>query len=298
MSGKSLTLFDLAPGKDLLGQYTIRRAHRQGGMSTTFEVEDKKRMSACEVQVFPSALFENPQQAREFAESLAAWTRVDSKHVLAARDVHALEDGSILYVTDMPPGGSLRDWLRVHPVNDADTVIELGRQLLEGLTAVHAAGLVHGDIKPHTIHMEGGQIENGKQLRVLLADGGITPGLWTAKHLGEKTALIGTPFYAPIEQFGGESPNVQSDVYNVATVLYEAATGTIPWKGKSFIEVFQSKLDKRPPPMKARAPKVEVPPELEAAIVGGLMADKSERYATAEEFKKHLLASRKGAEHR
>ncbi len=289
MSGKSLTLFDLAPGKELLGQYTIRRAHRQGGMSTTFEVEDRKRKSACEVQVFPAALFENPQQAREFADSLSAWIRVDSKHVLAARDVHALEDGSILYVTDMPVGSSLREWLRAHPVSPAETVIEIGTQLLEGLTAVHSAGLVHGDIKPHTI-----QVEDGKRLRVVLADGGITPGLWSAKHLGEKTALIGTPFYAPIEQFGGESPNVQSDVYNVATVLFEAATGTIPWKGKSFIEVFQSKLDKRPPAMKSRAPAVEVPKELEDAIAGGLMADKGERYATAEEFRKRLAAAKKG----
>src|SRR5512147_404396 len=131
MSVKPLTLFDLAPGKDLLERYTIRRAHRQGGMSTTFEVEDKKRKSSCEVQVFPAALFENPQQAREFAESLSAWMRVDDKHVLAARDVHALEDGSILFVTDMPGGGSLRDWLRTHPVSPAETVIEIGKQLLE-----------------------------------------------------------------------------------------------------------------------------------------------------------------------
>lgn len=290
MHAKSLTLFDLAPGKDLLGQYTIRRAHRQGGMSTTFEVEDKKRKAACEVQVFPSALFENAQQAREFSDSLSAWTRVDSKHVLGARDVHVLEDGSILYVTDMPAGTSLREWLRAHPVSSAATVIDIGCQLLEGLSAVHAAGLVHGDIKPHTI-----QIEAGKSLRLVLADGGITPGLWTAKHLGEKTALIGTPFYAPIEQFGGESPNVQSDIYNVATVLFEAVTGTIPWKGKSFIEVFQSKLEKRPPAMKSRAPKVEVPAALEDAIAGGLMADKSERYATADEFRKQLLAAKKSS---
>lgn len=290
MHAKSLTLFDLAPGKDLLGQYTIRRAHRQGGMSTTFEVEDKKRKSACEVQVFPAALFENAQQAREFSDSLSVWTRVDSKHVLAARDVHVLEDGSILYVTDMPAGTSLREWLRAHAVSPAATVIDIGCQLLEGLSAVHAAGLVHGDIKPHTI-----QIEDGKKPRLVLADGGITPGLWTAKHLGEKTALIGTPFYAPIEQFGGESPNVQSDIYNVATVLFEITTGTIPWKGKSFIEVFQSKLEKRPPSMKSRAPKVQVPAALEDAIAGGLMADKSERYATADEFRKQLLEAKKGS---
>lgn len=283
MSSKSLTLFDLAPGKDLLGQYKIRRSHRQGGMSTTFEVDDAKRNAVCEVQVFPAALFENRQQAQEFGESLRAWTRVDSKHVLAARDVHALEDGSILYVTDMPGGHSLREWQRAHHVCDAATVIEIGKQLLEGLAAIHAAGLVHGDIKPHTIH-----IQDKKSVRVTLVDGGITPALWSAKHLGDKTALIGTPFYAPVEQFGGESPDVQSDIYNIATVLYELACGVLPWQGKSFLEVFQAKLEKRPPNMKTRAPKHLVPPELESVILGGLMADRKERYGDAETFANKL----------
>src|SRR6185295_19899496 len=109
-------------------------------------------------------------------------------------------------------------------------------------------GLVHGDIKPSTIYVDA----KSKKLGPQLVDGGITPGLWNAKHLGERTALIGTPFYAPVEQFGGESPDVQSDVYNVATVLFEMATGVLPWKGKSFLEVFQAKLQKTPPSMKAR----------------------------------------------
>ena len=73
------------------------------------------------------------------------------------------------------------------------------RELIQNLRKSMLAGLVHGDIKPHTIHLE-----MLKKPHVQLVDGGITPGLWTAKHLGDKTALIGTPFYAPIEQFGGD----------------------------------------------------------------------------------------------
>ena len=91
-----------------------------------------------------------------------------------------------------------------------------------------------------------------------------------------------------MHQFGGESPDVQSDVYNVATVLYELACGVLPWKGKSCLEVFQAKLEKRPPSMKARAPKSDVPAELETVILGGLMADRKERYGDAETFAKKL----------
>jgi serine/threonine protein kinase len=169
-------------------------------------------------------------------------------------------------------------------------VLRIGQQLLDGLSAIHAADLVHGDIKPHTIH-----VDPDKKLATLLVDGGITPALWSVKHLGDKTALIGTPYYAPVEQFGGESPDVQSDIYNVATVLFELVTGVLPWKGKSFLEVFQAKLDKQLPSMKHCAPKVAVPAGLEEAFAGGLAADKGQRYASVDEFRARLKAVKPGS---
>lgn len=285
MTTKTLTLFDLAPGRTLLDRYRIRRANRQGGMATTFEVEDQDDGERLEVQVFPAALFESRAQVEEFAAAMARWKSVHAKAVLAVRDVQVLEDGTILYVTDLPPGQSLRAWQKEHGCATPAQTVAIGLQLQDELIAIHATGLVHGDIKPHTIH-----IEERKGVRVTLVDGGITPALWTAKHLGDKTALIGTPFYAPVEQFGGESPDVQSDVYNLATVLYELVTGVVPWKGKTFLEVFQAKLHKTPPAMKSRAPKVDVPEELEQAILRGLMAEKDKRYKTAAEFKERLAA--------
>ena len=285
MVTKTISLFDLAPGRTLLDRYYINRVNRHGGMATTFEVEDRAGGGTAELQVFPSALFESHKQSLEFAQAMQVWKVVDSPAVLKVRDVHSIDDGTIFFITDLPPGESLREWQKVHKLVEPHEAIAIGLHLLDGLAAIHSAGLVHGDIKPHTVH-----IEEKKKRRVTLIDGGITPALWTAKHLGDKTALIGTPFYAPVEQFGGESPDVQSDVYNLATVLFELVTGVIPWKGKSFLEVFQAKLSKSPPGMKACAPKVSVPPELEAAIVKGLMADKSARYADAREFKKALQA--------
>jgi eukaryotic-like serine/threonine-protein kinase len=292
MTPKTISLFDLAPGKVLLERYRIQKPNRQGGMSTTFEVEDVSGGGPCELQVFPAALFESAQQGREFAAAMNAWKRVETPTVLATREVHTLDDGTALLVTDRPPGVSLREWLREHSRATPAQTIDLGLQLLDGLTAIHGADLVHGDIKPPTIHVEG-----KKKLSLTLVDGGITPALWSAKHLGDKTALIGTPFYAPIEQFGGEAPNVQSDIYNVATVLFELVTGVIPWKGESFLEIFQAKLDKSAPSMKARAPRVDVTKELEDAIVGGLMADRHQRYPSAEEFKKQLAALRSESSH-
>lgn len=284
MHAKTLSLFDLIPGKVLLDRYKVVRTNRRDGMSTTFAVEDLAASGERELQVFPASLFESREQSRDFARVMLPWTKVASRTVLKAHSVEALEDGTILFVTDLPPSKSLREHVKEHAPLPAAEVVKIGLELLEGLGAIHKAGLVHGDVKPNTI-----RVRDAKG-HVELIDGGITASLWSAKHLGDKTALIGTPFYAPIEQFGGESPDVQSDVYNLACVLYELATGVLPWKGKSFLEVFQEKLLKDPPTMKSRAPKAEVPEALEKAIRGGLMADRGERYGDITPFRAALSA--------
>jgi len=293
MSTKTLSIFDLAPGKTILDRYKIRRSNRHGGMATTFEVEQIDDGARLELQIFPGALFENTTQAGDFARSLERWKTVRAGTILTVRDVHSLEDGTVLYLTDFPPGRTLRERLKeAGRLSPAETV-GIGVQILDELTAIHAAGLVHGDVKPHTIQIEARPEEEKKEkkkLRVVLVDGGITPALWSAKHLGDKTQLIGTPYYAPVEQFGGEAADVQSDVYNFATVLYETVSGALPWKGKSFLEVFQAKLSATPPAMKSLAPKVDVPRDLELAIAGGLLADKASRYASAAAFKSRLTA--------
>ncbi len=291
MSTKTLSIFDLAPGKTILDRYKIRRSNRHGGMATTFEVEQIGGGAQLELQIFPGALFENATQAGDFARSLERWRTVRAGTILTVRDVHSLEDGTVLYLTDFPPGRTLRERLKeTGRLSPAETV-GIGIQILDELSAIHSAGLVHGDVKPHTIQIET-RTDEKKKLRVLLVDGGITPALWSAKHLGDKTQLIGTPYYAPVEQFGGEAADVQSDVYNLATVLYETVSGALPWRGKSFLEVFQAKLSATPPSMKSLAPKVDVPHDLELAIAGGLLADKASRYASAAAFKARLAAVR------
>ena len=289
MSTKTLSIFDLAPGKTLLDRFKIRRSNRHGGMATTFEVEQIADGARLELQIFPGALFENGIQAGEFARSLGRWKSIRAGTVLTVREVLSLEDGTVLLLTDFPSGKSLRERLKeIGRATPAETVA-IGIQILDELSAIHAADLVHGDVKPHTIQIEANGEGKG-ELHVVLVDGGITPALWSAKHLGDKTQLIGTPYYAPVEQFGGEAADVQSDVYNLATVLYEVVTGVMPWRGKSFLEVFEAKLCATPPPMRSLAPKVEVPRELEAAIAGGLLADKATRYPSAAAFKARLAA--------
>lgn len=284
MSQKSLSLFDLAPGKTVLDRFAVTKANRAGGMAPTFEVTDTECDEKRELLVFPAALFETADQAGDFAETMRQWCAADAPAVVAIREVTPLEDGTTLVLTDFPPGRSLRDWLNENERMPVKRACRIGLQLLEGLEALHGKELVHGDIKPMTIHVT--RDHDG-----VFVDGGVAPALWSAKHLGDKTQLIGTPYYAPVEQFGGDAASVQTDLYNLATVLFELICGKIPWRGKGFLEVFQEKMEKTPPSMRSVARDVEVPKEVADAIAGGMMADRQERYASAQEFREKLAAA-------
>jgi hypothetical protein len=74
-------------------------------------------------------------------------------------------------------------------------------------------------------------------------------------------------------------------------VLFEMIAGVLPWPGKSYLEVFQAKLDRHPPSIRRRASDVEITPELEKAIVAGMLADRRERYHSATEFRDALQAA-------
>jgi len=283
---ESLTLFDIVPGKVIGDRFEVKGPHRQGGFSTAFEVTDTKDGARCELQLFPSALFESPAQAEQFRARLEPWTSIHSPHVLDVREVLELDADNLGLVTAFPPGEPLRKRLGREKHLGKKDVVRIGVGLLSGLAELHGKGLVHGDVKPHTIHVSG----NKGSASPILVDGGVTPGLWTAKNLGEKTALIGTPYYAPVEQFGGDAPDVRSDIYNVAAVLFECATGVLPWGGASLLAVFQLKLQD-PPAMKERAPEVQVTAELEHAIRRGCLADRNKRYESAEQFRDALEAA-------
>lgn len=278
----------LAPGRVVANRFELKAPWRQGGLSVAFEARDLEHDEPCEVQSFSAGLFEGEEQARAFAATFQPWMSLRSERVARVRAV-AVEGPNAFVVTDLATGRSLRQLLDNaggEPLS-SEHVVEIGLALARGLEDLHAAGLVHGDAKPTTVYVDGAN--------VVLVDGGTTPSLWTAKDLGERTALIGTPYYAPIEQFGGEAPGPASDIYNVCTLLFELATGVQPFAGRSFLEVFQSKLAPEPPTFAQRAPKLANRGTLEDVVRRGLYADAGRRYPSARELRTALESIAGGA---
>ncbi len=280
LSADSAYTFGFAPGQTLADRYKIIRSTRRGGMSVAFEVSDAESEETLEAQHFPAGLFESDDQAQHFADSLCAWTQFSTPAVATVREVLSLGDAGLVLLTEMPRGRPLRERLNEQPVMAPNLAVGIAQELLKGMVVLHEYGLVHGDVKPNTIFVE----DEDEKLNPQMVDGGITSALWMAKDLGDKTALIGTPYYAPAEQFGGESPDVKSDLYNVATVLFELIAGRLPWVGRNFLEVFQAKISTHVTSLRGLAKDIELSDELERAVTSGIQADPNLRFQSAEDF--------------
>ena len=142
--------------------------------------------------------------------------RVDHPHVLRTLG-WAAEDDVALIATELVHGGSLRDRLaRQGPLPGPEVALLLG-QLLDALVAVHAAGLVHGDVKPANL-----LLCSGPRPHLLLADFGV------AARAGVPAALAGTPSFLPAERLAGEPPHPSQDVYAAGLVARRALAGPAP----------------------------------------------------------------------
>ena len=276
MARSELNLFDLAVGKTLFERYEITGGLPHGPLSARFTVQDKDEDRALDLEVFTAGLFEGVGQASFFAERLKAFGEAECSVVVDTARIHVTDAGDVLRYCERPPAECLREFLGAGKTLSRAQAVAMGLRILQGLVELHSQGMAHGDIKPGTIFREGDEVR--------MTEAGVTPALWRAQHMGARTSLIGTPFYAPLEQFGGETPDAGSDLYAVGTVLYEALCGALPFSGKGFIEVFQSKMLDNPPPIESRVKNLRVGKEVEDVLRKSIRARREDRYLNAVEF--------------
>lgn len=265
-------LSDLVPGATVLGDWEVLSEAQQGNLSSAWRIRrgDEDQW----LVVFPGWLFGDAAQARAFAQHLEEVATARHEALPALQEVRCADDGTVLQRTAAVRGRSLRAFLREGERLSSAEAAALGARALDALAALHEHGLVHGDVKPEHLFWDGDP--DG----VALTAAGVTAALWSTQHLGARTQLVGTPFYAPLEQFSGDAPTPSSDVYNLATSLYEAVTGELPWRGSGFVEVFQSKMQPVPA-MAAPARQVAMDPSLDAALRAALAPRRQDRPADA-----------------
>jgi len=251
-----------------MSHYTILEQIGQGGMSSVFRAVDLRDQRAVAIKVLSPYIAHEARFKARFEREIKLLGRLQHPNIMSILD---FGDGEGLAYIVMPyiDTGTLSDRLVRGPLapKDGARVVE---QLASALSAAHAAGVVHRDVKPSNILLN-------SMGDVLLSDFSFAHQTDASQNL-TGSALIGTPAYMSPEQCRGEPIDARSDQYALAVVLYQMTTGRLPFEGDTPMATALKHVNEPLP--RPRLANPSIPEEVERVLVRGLAKDPSLRYAT------------------
>jgi len=254
-----------------IGHYEVLEVLGRGGFGVVFRAFDEALQRVVAVKVLtPHIAATSPARKRFLREARAA-AQVRHENIV---QVHAVVEEPLPYlVMEYIPGETLQQRMdRTGPL-DAAEVVSIGRQIAAGLAAAHEKGLIHRDIKPTNILVNGG---SGR--RVTITDFGLARAADDAS-LTKSGILAGTPMFMAPEQAKGDALDARADLFSLGSVLYTMASGRPPFRASGTMAGLRRVCDEEPRPIKEVIPET---PEWLCRIIDKLHAkDPAQRYQSA-----------------
>jgi eukaryotic-like serine/threonine-protein kinase len=265
----------------LTGQYVLVRALGRGGMATVFLATDLKHDRPVAFKVLHPDLAQS-LGAKRFQREIRLAARLQHPHILTVHDSGATA-GHLWFTMPFVEGESLRDRLRRERQLSLDDALRITRQAAQALHYAHEHGVVHRDIKPENLLLT----SDGN---TLVADFGIARALGVGgddDSLTQTGMSVGTPAYMSPEQATGDRAlDARSDIYSLASVLYEMLAGEQPYTGPTIQAILMKRLSEPVP--RVRSGRPSVPEAVDAVIGKALAVVPADRYGTAAQFAQAL----------
>lgn len=258
-----------------LGRYAVRRRIGSGGFATVWLAYDEQLDSPVAVKVLADNWTEDHQVRQRFLEEGRYLRKVESPHVVSVYDAGELEDGRPYLVMSYADQGTLADRLEVEGLSSAQ-VLEVVRQVGEGLQALHERGILHRDVKPANVLFRSVDGAQGQTVRAMVGDLGLGKALDMSSRL---TMVAGTPTYVAPEQAAAESPDARADQYSLAALTYLLLTRQPPFRHASLADAMHP-LEVVP----ASSVAPGLPPAVDAVLARGLARDREDRYEQVTDF--------------
>ena len=286
-TGGTLERTDVIARTRLLeGKYRLGRLIGEGGMGAVYEAEHEGLRAKVAVKLLSEHGSLDQKSVARFRREARAMGAIRHENVVSVMDTGTDEDNIPFLVMELLEGESLAAMLRRERALSPGLSCWIASQIMAGLGAAHAQGVVHRDLKPGNIFIAR-QSDGTHKVKIL--DFGISKlgGDSHTLNVTAEGALVGTPNFMAPEQITGEAPlDARVDIYAVGVLLYRMVTGRLPFVGKTPDDLYRKVLGGQVAPPRRRNP--DVPPELEAVILKAMALDRNARYQDAASFRAAL----------
>ncbi len=263
----------IVKGQKINDRYEIIRVIGEGGMANVYLANDTILNRKVAVKVLRGDLANDEKFVRRFQREALSASSLNHPNIVEMYDVGE-DDGNFYIVMEYVDGKNLKQLIKRRTKLSLTEVVDIMKQLTDGIAHAHDSFIIHRDIKPQNMLI----LDNGL---VKITDFGIAVAL-NSTQLTQTNSVMGSVHYLPPEQAAGKGATFKSDIYSLGIMMYELITGKLPFRGENAVEIALKQM-KEPIPS-IREDNNEIPQAVENIVLKACAKNPKNRYDTAREM--------------